>query len=144
MMRLEVDSTEYVYVPVEATTTEGDTIDVTRVDVEVTFTTGRIGPVTADWLSAQWAVVDEVPYARKLIGPRNDGHALPPGKWWMWIRFHAHPEVPVRRTDYLIVTGSQASTLTDLGGTAVILASPIAVAFASPPALAAAATVEAS
>jgi hypothetical protein len=130
MMRMEVDSTEYLYVPVEATTTEGETIDVTRVAVEIGFTGLRLGPV-ADWLDARWAVVDEIPYARILLGPRNRGHRLPPGKWWVWVRFHAFPEVPVRRSDYLIVSGASPSQLTQIGGESVLLARAVRVGVTS-------------
>ena len=133
MMRLEVDSTEFVYIPVEATTTEGEDLDVTRIGVEVAFTRQRLGPVTEPWLPAVWRIVDDIPYARKLVGPRNNGYRLTPGKWWVWVRFHANPEVPVRRSDYLLVSGSRPSTLINVGGQAALVARPVAVSVTSAP-----------
>jgi hypothetical protein len=131
MMRLEADSTEYLYVPVEATTTEGEELDITRAPVEVAFTLNRIGPVDTDWLPAVWAVVEEVAYARVLVGPRNRGHRLRPGKWWVWVRVHAFPEVPIRRTDYLIVTGTRGSLLTQIDSRAALAARVATVSVAS-------------
>lgn len=81
-------SKEYVYVPVKAG------VDLAALPVEVALTTNGAEPVGADWRTAAW----DQGRARVLVGP------LPDGRYSVWVRVTATPEVPVMKAGLLDVT----------------------------------------
>jgi hypothetical protein len=91
-------STEYIGIPVQATTA-GTTHDPTGDVVNFAFVTGYgAAPTSGQWVAGSWAYTNNplYPYvARCLIGPSGTT-ALTNGNYVVWLKVTDSPEIPVR------------------------------------------------
>ena len=95
-------STDYIQVPVRV---NGSAYDPTSDDVQIAFIAGNASPQEPDWNTAAWNTpVSSVYQAQVLVGPANDGIALAPGTYTVWVKIVDNPEVPVRAAGYLMIT----------------------------------------
>jgi hypothetical protein len=96
-------STQYIEVPVTATTPAGAAYNPTSDPVSFAFiTTGQPGP--GDWNSGTWTATTSTSgtyLAQILIGPENGGTNLGPGGYRIWVKVTDNPEVPVIEADTL-------------------------------------------
>lgn len=101
MFILEAISTEYVHVPISATSAGVD-IDPTGDQVKMAFVTQGITPAPADFKTGSWVQdVSTVPtthYARTLVGPGPGGViTLAPGLYDVYVSVTDNPELPIKK-----------------------------------------------
>lgn len=90
--RISRDSVEAIRVEVVHTTLAGAAADPTSYPVEIAvLPSGDADPDPSDWLDATWAQGPRSKVATALVGP------LAPGRYGVWVRVTADPEVPVMR-----------------------------------------------
>jgi hypothetical protein len=93
-LRQEIDSLEYVKVPVSATVS-GEAYDPTNDTVQMAFTERYTDPVSGDWKTADWEIVGSTYYARCLVGPGGTV-TLTVGDYKVWVKITDNPEVPIK------------------------------------------------
>lgn len=99
---VSVQSTEYVRVAVVAKEF-GVRVDPTAGAVSMAFIERGdedAGPVTEDWLDAEWETDNGTYYARCLIGPSGVA-TLTKGYYRIWLKLSATPETPVMAVGHL-------------------------------------------
>jgi hypothetical protein len=89
-VRIPVDSLEYVPVPVRVS---GEPPGVAAT-VEMAIIPDNVHPEETDWLPATWDV-NAVATAILLVGPGGDVE-LARGRYGVWVRVSANPEVVIR------------------------------------------------
>lgn len=97
-------STEYVQVPVSATTA-GVPINPTSDQVQFAFmATGN--PTSGDWHLGSWQTIAPTTYvAQILVGPGSGGVPLTAGTTYsIWVKVTDNPETPVRQVGLLKIT----------------------------------------
>lgn len=103
-MQLSVLSTEYVRVPIAATSS-GATVDPTGDTVQMAFPVHGVDPVNADWKAASWetdaTITPHAYYARCLVGPSQV--VLAAGTYDVWVKVTDNPEIPARLAGQLQV-----------------------------------------
>lgn len=96
--RISRDSIEALRVEVFHTYLAGDAADPTSYPVEIAVLPGGdADPDPSDWLDATWAQGPRSKLAVTLVGP------LAPGRYGVWVRITADPEVPVMRADWTLL-----------------------------------------
>lgn len=91
-VRISRDSMEALRVEVNHTTLAGVASDPTVYPVEMAVLASAVNhPAPGDWQAATWAQGPRSKVATALIGP------LLPGRYGVWVRVTASPEVPVMR-----------------------------------------------
>lgn len=99
------DSVQLIGVQVAASTVAGTTVDPTVYDVTVAvlpYTTDD--PADADFKAATWQSGTLGKYAVVMVGPNTTVGTLSPGRYRLWVKVTATPEVPVIRSpDHLVV-----------------------------------------
>lgn len=96
--RISRSSVEALRVEVLHTTLTGATADPTAYPVAIAVLPGGdADPEPADWLDATWAQGPRSKIATALVGP------LAPGRYGVWVRVTASPEVPVMRADWTLL-----------------------------------------
>lgn len=99
------DSVQLVGIQVSATTVAGSTVDPAIYEVAVAvlpYTTDD--PSDGDFKTATWQSGTLGKYAAVMVGPGTTIGALTPGRYRVWAKLTATPEVPVIRSpDHVIV-----------------------------------------
>lgn len=96
------DSTEYIAVKVTGTD-NGSNIDLTSFPVEIGIRPvhdGTLGPVV--FHEAEWEIVQDSFFARKLIGPEDGGLVLLPDNYNIWIKVFATPQLLIRKSPTIL------------------------------------------
>jgi hypothetical protein len=96
-------SLQYVYAPVQAVVS-GNAIDPTGDVVNMAFIAGDADPGSLDWAVASWEPGGgpSVFLARCLVGP-GGAKNLQAGVYRIWVQIIDTPEIPVLRSDTLVV-----------------------------------------
>jgi hypothetical protein len=92
-LRVEVDSLQYVKVPVAATVS-GVAHDPTADTVKMAFTDPFTDPVSGDWKTATWETFGTTYYAKCLVGPGGTIQ-LAAGTYKVWVKVTDSPEIPI-------------------------------------------------
>jgi hypothetical protein len=96
--RISRDSVEALRVEVNHTTIAGAAADPTGYPVAIAVLPGGdADPEPSDWLDATWAQGPRSKVAIALVGP------LAPGRYGVWVKVTADPEVPVMRADWTLL-----------------------------------------
>lgn len=101
-IRLSALSLEYVLAQVRIKV-GGVVIDPTDYEVEMAFPAPRVDPVVLDWAAADWETVGSRYFARCLVGPGGT-ITKAKGRYDVWAKVTANPEIPARRVGRLVVT----------------------------------------
>ncbi len=99
------DSVQLIGVQVAATTVAGTTVDPTAYAVAVAVLPYNTDdPTDADFKAAAWQSGSLGKYAVVMVGPDTTVGALSPGRYRLWVKVTASPEVPVIRSpDHVVV-----------------------------------------
>lgn len=94
-LRRSVLATEYVLVPFPLRA-GGEAVDPTDppLPVDMAFTAPGVDPGEDDWVTASWGADGGAWLAHCLVGPEGDV-TLPVGRYDVWVKVTASPEVPV-------------------------------------------------
>lgn len=114
-VRLSSLATEYVRVPFAAQDDGGALIDPTSYVVEFALVPAGAEPEAEDWEAGEWETsnpttvtlagrtVTTTHKARILAGPDGDLSTVD-GRWRLWMRVEADPEVIVANVDEVVIT----------------------------------------
>ena len=95
-LRISVQSTEYVNVPVSARVA-GSAVNPTADVVAMALPYRGVAPVSGDWKTASWetdsTTTPATHYARLLVGP--GGTAYQVGSFDVYVKVTDNPEIPV-------------------------------------------------
>lgn len=92
-MILRIESTEYLYVPVNGATGLGD------LDVYMVLLEEDAKPTSEDWVTASWSGSDSAGWtARLLVGPTGDQTISTAGTYVPWVRVDNDPESVIMAT----------------------------------------------
>jgi len=102
-LRISVQSTEYVRIPVSARSS-GAWVNPTTDVVAMALPYRGVAPVSGDWKTASWETDStQSPatyYARLLVGP--GGTAYLPGDYDVYVKVTDNPEIPVLLSGELV------------------------------------------
>lgn len=97
-VRISRDSVEALRVEVNHTTLAGTPADPTGYPVEMAVLASAVtDPTPTDWQPATWAQGPSLKVATMLVGP------LAPGRYGVWVRVTASPEVPVMKAGTTLI-----------------------------------------
>lgn len=93
-MKLRIESTEYLYVPVYGATGLGS------YTVRMALLQKNVHPTDDDWVAAAWTGSDSLGWkAKVLVGPDGDQTIASAGIYYPWVRITASPEDVVMVAD---------------------------------------------
>lgn len=106
MITVSQSSLSTDYVQIQITTTSG--ADPTGNAVQFAFILSsypEVQPTLTDWHTGSWITLPGPAYwAQCLVGPANGGVNLAIGRYLVWLKITANPEVPVLQQVFLEIT----------------------------------------